>query len=372
MIEFLNSNAELIIRSVVLFLFFLTILVLLMAFFSRWKLRRRERRRTRVTEILGERIIRYASGDIPIEDVQKHLQKQQDYTVMLEIVNQLDQVLGGPEKERLQELMEVESTRVYFENRFRSGEPVFQAKACLWLAKRKSIQRDKISELMEMSSAGDPILAYAASYALIRHGSREEKRAALRNVLLNHRISNMAVNDLLHQLTLLGEEYHRFEMETLTQFVADAEIPPGRTALLIHVLNEMEYFHSFEFLKEYYHNEGGKHDSPEVVEAIIYAMARFGYEEILPDLQELYVNSKHSEVREAAAWAMGFFMKEESIPFLKWLVNDPNYNVCYKAARALAGYPDIDMSRIRHPNISDGDWNNLTGEIRMTEMKGGI
>lgn len=364
MFDYIDNHAVIFMQFVAVTLFFQTFLVLAFALYSRWKLKREEVREEKTREKLGELIIRYVSGDLPIKYIRRALKSKLDYVTLLKLVNTLDQTLDGVEEERLQKLMEEKNTRLHFQKRFTSQNRILQAKACLYFSRRKYIHPEKVQELVRLSEVNDPILAYASTSAVIVHGKLKQKQEAIRNVLHNPGVSPMAVSDLLINFTKHGSEYLWEEMSAIAGFIEYEDLTSDRKALLIKIFDELEYFQSVEFLKETYQKVDKESEAPEVVDALIKVLTKFGVEEIIPDIHEYFAVSKNALLRETAASSMGFFLKEESLPVLKWLINDRDFNVRMQAARSLSQYPNVEMDKIKCATVSDKDWKRLVGEIQ--------
>jgi len=354
--------------AIVLSLSFITLFVLVLAFFSRWKLKNKENYKTHKSEELGELIIRYISGEFPIFKIESELKNRLDFIILLELVNELEHSLDGTEEKKLQQLMNIKSIRLHFEERFLSAEPLLQAKACLYFAKKADIITDKIPRLIELSSNNDPILSYAASSALMVHGNMNDKAAAIKNILKNNRISPMALSDILVQFTRYGTDYHEEETLLLMKLVEDDQLPPERVATLVRVLNELEYLQSADFLWEFYLKTEHENTHPDLLEVLINVLTKFGREEILKDVHTHFVISKHPNIRHAAAQSMGFFRMDSSLPFLKWLLNDPDFMVSFEAARSIRNYDHVNLKKMKPPKLTQKEWDNLAGEV-LTESR---
>lgn len=354
---------ERIMLVIALILFLITFFVLVLAFSSRWRLKKRESYKTRKSDQLVEVIIRFVSGEISKDKVEAELENRLDFIILLEMVNELDHALDGPEEKRLQQLMNLKTIRQHFDQRFASGEALLQAKACLYYAKKADLTPDKLPKLADLSSSNDPILSYAASSALMVHGNMKDKSVAIKNILRNKQISPMALSDILVQFTRHGTDYHEEEALLLMKFVEDDQLPPDRVATLIRVLNELEYLQSTDFLWDFYHQSDHEATHPELIEVLLDILTKFGREEVLKDIHTHFTISKHANIRNAAARSMGFFKDDSSIPFLKWLLNDPDFMVRFEAARSISKFDNVDLKKIKPPNLTQKEWSDLAGEV---------
>lgn len=358
-----DQKAILVITVILLILVVLTVTVLAIAFFSRWRLSRREARVNAIRERLSELIISFISGDLSIEFVKQVLNKRMDYIVMMTMIQSLGKSLEGTEEERLQELMDVKSVQNHFMERLESGNPILQAKACLYFSRKRRIRSGTKKTLIHLTSAREPVLVYAASRAVIVHGEMAEKEKVLRACVFHEGLSDMAVSDLFVTFTEYGDEYHQEEMLVITGLILGESLLPKRKALLIRILDELEYFHSVDFLTNYYRNIDKKDTSPLILVALIRILTKFGVVDILSDLHQIFAVSEHVRIREAAAWSMGFFLHPDSRPYLQWLINDRDFRVRFQAVKSLCGYPDIKPEKIRSRVISEREMDALIGEI---------
>lgn len=341
----------------------MTVAILSLAFFSRWRLARREEKMDKIGERLGELIISYISGDLSIEFIRQVLKKRMDYIVMMKMIQSLGEALEGKEEERLQELMDLESVRNHFLKRLESGNSAQQAKACLYFSRKRLVKERIRKTLVSLTLESEPLLAYAASMAVVVHGRVEEKAEALRTSIYHEGLSDMAISDLFVRFTKQGDEYHQEEMRVITELIREESLPSKRKALLIRILDELDYFHSVDFLTRFYRELDQANASPPVLVALIHVLTKFGVEEILRDVHRIYAVSDDVRIRETAAWSMGFFLHPESLPILKWMINDQDFRVRFQAVTSLCNYPDIKPEQIRSVVIGESEMAELIGEI---------
>jgi hypothetical protein len=366
--DYLEFHGELIMLITAVVMFLLTILVLSIAFISRWQVQKREAYRSEKSDQLGNLIIRYISGEINVNQIESKLSRRLDYILLLELVTELDHSLDGKEEEKLQELMDIENIRNHFERRFESDEPILQAKACLYFSKKADIPVSILPKLVQLSAHEEPVLAYASTSVLVVHGDMKDKAFSIKNVLKNRRVSPMAVSDLLVQFTKNGNEYHEEEVFLLMSLIEDSDIPPERTALIIQILDELEYLLSLDFLWNYYLKLDFTTAHPDIFRALLDALSKFGKEEILDDVHRIFAVYDDPSLRQAAARSMGFFKKVVSLPILEWLLNDPDYMVKFEAALSIKKYEHVDFDNINPPGLSKKEWESLAGEV-LSESK---
>ncbi|MEX2584995.1 MAG: HEAT repeat domain-containing protein [Balneolaceae bacterium] len=341
-----------------------TLLTILVTLLTRWRIDYVERRKRVLRESIGDLIIQYTSGDLERGEVEEHLTEKIDYIVLLELVNQLEQSLEGAERKRLQELMEVQSTFDHFLNRFETGTPIEKAKACLYYARIRKIDPNHLPVLKALTRSPEPYLCYSAASALMVHGSLALKRDAFATILQNPSISSMAVTDLIVNFTRFGGEYHDAEATILTEFIQKESISAERRSLLIYSLEQLGYIQAMETLYRYYRQLDKQQAPPDLLEALIRVLARFGMAEILPDLYRFFSNSPHAILREAAADAYGLLKAPESIPHLHWLINDPDFHVRHQAALSLATFPGEDLDRVPSLMLDPDEWEELKDEVQ--------
>ncbi|MEX0771128.1 MAG: HEAT repeat domain-containing protein [Balneolaceae bacterium] len=364
MIEYLNEHVISIMLVITLVLLILTLMVVILAIYYRWLSVKKEDQEKLKKERFGELIIQYVNGDLGLHKIQEKIEGKTDHLILLQLVNSLSHSLEGREKVRLQELMELRSLKNHFNRYLESSDPIRKAYACQYLSRLKSVSSEKIPVLINLTTRKEPILAYAAALAVIVHGSAKQKENVLRNMLYNQDISLMVLSDLFLKFNQIGDEYRQNELATLTGFVRDEEIQTDRRALVIKILNELEYLDSVDVLYNMYKEVLHSTVVPEILEALIKILTKFGVEEILGDIHRFYTSSDSFKVRRASAFSMGFFQHEDSKPYLKWLINDPDYRVRFEAARALGIYPDIDMEQIRCEVLSQKEWDEMVNEIK--------
>ncbi len=370
MIDFLNTHAEQIVLTVVVILAIFSLIVFVGAIYSRWMLQLAEKRKKKIREDLSEVVIMYTLGELSLSDLKKNLSTKTDYSILLQISNELDKTLEGDEEVRLKRIMNLSEIREYFIGRFNSKNPLEQAKACLYFSRKTEIKERFLPKIYSYTKSDHPMLAYAACMAIISHGSAGQKKDAIRNLLSNDGLSNQALNDVFSEFQLKSSDDRIEESKLLMQLIDERNYNVERTALMIRTLGELGFYESAEFLLNEFMEIPSEDYSPAIVVALIDVLALFGMEEILEKLYSEFISSQYSEVREAIAKALGVFGKTESIPFLKWLLVDPDFYVRFHSAKSLSMHPNIDLRKLSVPNIGDEEFDELVGEIESLTVEG--
>lgn len=363
MFDYLNTHAESIVLIVVVFLALFSLMVFAGAIISRWMLQLSEKKKSKIREELSELVIQYACGDITFNSLKSHLTTKTDYAILLKISNELDKTLEGEEEVRLKRLMNLTQIRSYFIDRFESGEPLERAKACLYFSKKAEIKESYLVKILRDTDSDHPMLAYASCLAIINHGSIDQKRVAIRNLLSNEGLSNQALNDVFAEFQRMSTDDRVAESQLLMELIDSREYNEERTALMIRTLGELGFFESAGFLLQEFMEVPVEGYSPVITVSLIDVLSSFGMVEIVERMCEEFISSEYSEVREAIAKALGIFGLPEHIPFLKWLMVDPDFYVRFHAAKSLSLFPGIDIRKINIPTMDQAEHNELVGEV---------
>lgn len=367
MFDYLNIHAEQIVWIVVLFLSFFSVTVFIWAIYSRWRLNLKEEKKNEVREKLSELVIQYVSGDMKFATLQSELTSKMDYSILMQLSNELEKSLEGDEKRRLVRLLNLKPIRSFFTENFESGDVLDKAKACLYFSRQANIKSSLIPRILSFTSSNYPMLAYASAMAIVVHGSMDQVREAMHNLLTNEGVSNQALNDIFKKLqSQLGDKIES-ESELLMDLISDDRYSVFRKAQMIRTLGELNMYESGGFLLALFQSLDPKSGEPNLVTALIDVLADFGMDEILSDLHETYSNSGNRDVRESAAKALGRFRDPVSIPVLKWLMIDPDFYVRFYAARSLAKYEDVDLNELNLPGLNSEDYEELIGEIKSSK-----
>lgn len=343
----------------------ITAIVLFGAVYSRWILNITQKKREKVKENLSDSVVQYTFADLSFDDLKKKLRTKHDYIILLSIVNKTMLSVSGEEKERLTRLLSLQPIREYFTSRFKSRDQLERSKACLYFSKQKRINSSHLPIILKYTDEGYPMLCYSAAMAIIAHGSEEQKKTAIENLLANEGLSNQALNDVFVEFQDHATDDGKFEAETLMEFISDRRFSENRTALLIRVLGELSYYESADFLLNEYLALPAKLDEPEVAVSLINALANFGMIEIVDRIHTDFVNSEYREVREACVISLSGFLMEESIPVLKWMLYDNDFYVRFYAAKSLSIFPDISLENLKPISMNDESWNELLGEVEL-------
>lgn len=370
MTEYLDSNADLIIKIVVLTLAVFSTIVFFGTIFSRWLANRLQKQKEVVREQLSGLIIQFVCEDLSIEELKANLKSKVDYAILLKLSNELEKTLEGAEKERLKRLLNLPEIREFFTIRFNSGDPLEKAKACLYYSKLSSVKSSVLSTILTYTDAEHPMLAYSASLAVISHGNIDQKKITIENLLANNGLSNQALNDVFAEFQKQSSEDNSAESKIFIDLIAKRSYSHGRTSLLIETLGELGFYESAGFLLEEFKNLPETGYDVEITVALIKVLTGFGMVEILDRVHRDFIVSDYREVREACAIAMGVFKSPESIPFLKWLAVDHDFYVSFYAIKALYEYEDFEFSSVKIPDINQNRFDEMIGEIEMMYKRG--
>lgn len=370
MTEYLDSNAELIIKIVVLTLTVFSAIVFFGTIFSRWLSNRLQKQKEVIREELSGLIIQFVCEDLSIEELKARLNTKADYAILLKLSNELEKTLEGTEKERLKRLLNIPAIREFFTGRFKSGEPLEMAKACLYYSKLSSVKGSVLSKILKYTDAEHPMLAYSASLAVISHGDIGQKKITIKNLLANNGLSNQALNDVFAEFQKSSSEDNSAESKILINLISNRSYSNSRTSLLINTLGELGFYESAGFLLEEFMSLPETGYDEEITVALIKVLTGFGMAEILDRVHIDFIVSDYREVREVCAKAMGVFKSPESIPFLQWLVVDHDFYVSFYAIKALYEYDGYEFTRIKIPEIDINRFDEMIGEIEMMNNRG--
>ena len=367
MIDYLNTHAEQIALIVVILLAIFSLIVFVGAIYSRWMLNLKDNKEKKIRERLSDLVIQYVSGDLSFENLKGELSTETDYSILMQISNQLEKNLEGEEEVRLKRLLNLPPIRKFFIGRFETKDPLERAKACLYFSRQNKIKKSILPKIMSYTASKYPVLAYSYTMAIIVHGSTRQKKEAIHRLLINEGVSNQALNDIFKEFQVESSEEDEVEAQLLMRFIADKAYSDKRTALLIRTLGELNFYQSAEFLFNEFKHLSEDHYSPVIATALIDVLAQFGMSDILEDLHKIYTNSEHREVRESTAKAFGFFTDPVSKPILKWLILDSDFYVRFYAAKSLSNYPDVQLSELDLPGMQSDDYSELLGEIETSK-----
>jgi hypothetical protein len=367
LIDYLNTHAEQVVLIVVIFLAIFSLIVFVGAIYSRWVLNLKDKKEKKIRERLSDLVIQYVSGDLTFENLKGELSTDSDYSILMQISNQLEKNLEGEEELRLKRLLNLPPIRSFFIDRFETKDPLERAKACLYFSRQNKIKKSILPKVMSYTASTYPMLAYSSCMAIIVHGSTRQKREAIHNLLINEGVSDQALNDIFKEFQLQSSEDGEVESHLLMRFIAEKAYGDKRTALLIRTLAELNFYQSAEFLLNEFNNLREGHYSPVIATALIDVLAQFGMSEILDDLHTIYTSSEHRDVRESTAKALGFFTDPVSKPILKWLMLDRDFYVRFYAAKSLSNYPDVQLSELDLPGMQSDEYSELLGEVETSK-----
>ncbi len=307
--------------------------------------------------------------EIDLSKIEKSLRSRDDFIPYTTIIYELMDSVDGSEVDRLKELMQFPKLRKFYNNLLYTRNTPDQTEACLFYAQAGILNDKEYRVLVNFLKSKNLLLVHAASQAIMSSDEVKKRFVALQAVCRRHRVSRLAILDMLYLFNVGHQDQMDEETVLLAQLIKDKNIPEENTTIIIKGICDIGYVSMAMELYELI--ESGEFDySDIIVEALIYAMGRFQFGPALETIIRKYPTDPRPRVRRACAVALEMFMEPEYAPVLVELANDPEFAVRVKAVYALASLGKEGQSYLANLSEQTMELRHMIRNI-VAEVEGG-
>ncbi len=184
----------------------------------------------------------YLVEQISRKDFSDELVTRYDVAAAYRHINTMIDNIGGPERERLQSLLEVAKFRQHFFRKLRSSKPMNLAQACIYFSQKALTDKNSVARLSRLQDHPSNVIAYASTLALVNATDRDSRDAAVKTFLHRQQNASMAISDIIFKY---HEKYPDKEevAEKLMFFVMDPAVPDRTRSAVISMFPGFGFYH---------------------------------------------------------------------------------------------------------------------------------
>jgi hypothetical protein len=256
------------------------------------------------------------------EIIQKIGQRTKDYVFFLNLLEDLDEILDGTERERLDHFIEHQSFLSFYKKKLTANSIDNKIYACLYFQYTGLIDDRTLARLVVTSKSPDTKLAYAATKALQSAPKLITRKNALLQFFKRDDISELMVVELLHNF----DSNSPAERPKIAQALKDIlikEIAIVAKSMIVRYLGHRQYYELSEFLFEYLKRLQYSKKKSILIRSLIIALGQLHEKKATP-LISTYLAQQNIDiaVRLAAVKALSTIGKQQDLnSLIKFLLN---------------------------------------------------
>lgn len=310
----LHTLVGLIVLLILLFLFLLGY-----TFLTRQKKQYWSRYEQKFRDYFFSLLLDYTEHDQPTlsaDDIIKKISKRsKDYAFFINLLNELDNILDGTERERLSNLIEHPLFASFYEKKLFEFSKNSKIYACIYFQNSGNIDSRVLAKLVTVSKSKNLKLAFAATKALQSAGDWSVRKSALLRFFKRPDISELMVAELLHIFDS-GLAEDRPRVAKSLKRLLQKEFDPAAKNIIVRYMGYQQFYESGEFLYEYLKRIHFSTAKAPLIRGLIVAMGELFHTESAPLIRSYCEKGNNISIRMASVKTLSTFGGEENITFL--------------------------------------------------------
>ncbi len=261
----------------------------------------------------------YAEQSDPVLNADKIIKKlskrSQDYSFFIKLLNELDDILEGTERERLGDLIEHPIFNSFYQKKLFERSTDSKIYACLYFQNSGNIDSRVLAKLITVSKSNNLKLAFAATKALQSADEWSVRKRALLRFFSRSDISELMVAELLHVFdTGLAED--RKQIGEALKDLLLKEIDPDIKNIIVRYMGYQQFYECDEFLYEYLKKLSFNSENFSLIRGLITALGELYYTEAAYTIRNYWNKEENTPIRLASVKTLSIFGEKENLSFL--------------------------------------------------------
>ena len=264
-------------------------------------------------------ILDYAEQSNPKLDadeiIKKISKRTKDYAFFIKLLNELDDILDGTERERLNDLIENPTFVSFYRKKLFQFSTDSKIYACIYFQKSAHLDSRILAKLITISKSKNLKLAFAATKALQSADDWTIRKSALMRFFKRKDTSELMVAELLHVFDS-GLAEDREQVGKALKDLLLKKIDPDIKNIIVRYMGYQQFYECSEFLYQYLkriHHSPKKHS---LIRGLIIALGELFHTEASSTIRSYWEKEKNISIRLAAIKALSTFGGKENLSFL--------------------------------------------------------
>lgn len=250
------------------------------------------------------------------EIIKKISNRSKDYAFFLKLLNELDDILKGIERERLNDLIKHPTFASYYRKKLFQFSTDSKIYACIYFQKSANLDSRILAKLITVSRSNNLKLAFAATKALQSAEDWTVRKNALLRFFKRTDISDLMVAEILYIFDS-GLAEDREQVEKIFKDLLSEEIDPYAKDIIVRYMGYQQFYRCSDFLYQYLKRIHYSPDKAHLIQGLITALGELYHTEAA-DLIKSYFDKEGSNVpiRLAAVKTLSTLGGVENLTFL--------------------------------------------------------
>ena len=247
--------------------------------------------------------------------IKKISRRSKDYSFFIQLLNELDNLLDGSERERLNNLIEHPLFAEFYEQKLFEYSTNSKIYACLYFQNSGNLNSRVLSKLVIISRSRNLKLAFAATKALQSVDQWSTRKKALLRFFRRDDISELMISELLHVFDSGNIEDRRNVGKRFKELLL-TDIDSYAKSIIVRYMGFQQFHMCSEFLYQYLKRIHYNVKKTILIRALIIALGELYHTESASIIRHYTKPGNHISIRLAGVKALSTFGGSENLSFL--------------------------------------------------------
>lgn len=256
------------------------------------------------------------------EIIQKVGQRTKDYVFFLNLLEDLDEILEGEERKRLNDLIEHPLFLSFYKKKLAENSKDNKFFACAYFQYSGAIDDRTLARLVVTSKSSDAKLAFVATKAIQSASELIIRKNALLRFFKRDDISELMIVELLHEFDS-NVPTERFQIALALKDILIKDVSLVAKSMIVRYIGHGQYYEISEFLFQYLKRLQYSQQKSMLIRSLIIALGQLQEKKATSLISEYLAELKIDvSVRLAAVKALSTIGQQEDLNSLvKFLLN---------------------------------------------------
>ncbi|WP_445665390.1 HEAT repeat domain-containing protein [Fodinibius sp. AD559] len=247
--------------------------------------------------------------------VKKISKRTKDYTFFIKLLDELDDILDGPERKRLNNLIKHPIFASFYREKLFRFSVDSKLYACIYFQKSAHLDDRVLAKLTTVSQSNNLKLAFAATKALQSAKDWTVCKSALLRFFKRTDISELMVAELLHIFDSGLAEDREKVGEALKDLLLK-KIDPDIKNIIVRYMGYQQFYQYGEFLHQCLKRIDYSPKMFSLIKGLIIALGELYHTESASTIKSYWGKEKNTPIRLASVQTLSIFGEKENLSFL--------------------------------------------------------
>lgn len=247
--------------------------------------------------------------------IHKISRRTKDYSFFIKLLNELDNILDGTERERLTHLIQHHIFESFYKKKLFELSSSSKIYACIYFQNSGNINDRILAKLITVSKSSNLKLAYAATKALQSAEDWTVRKNAMLRFFQRNDISELMIAELLHLFDSgLAEDRPQIAQSLKDLLLKDLDSEAKH--IIVSYMGFQQFYECSDFLLQYLKRLHYNPEKESLTRALIIALGELYYTEAAPIIRHYTQKGNQISIRLAGVKSLSIFGGEENLTFL--------------------------------------------------------